>query len=406
MDETSRAEAHWLVACGQLLDVAAAVAGEEDVSEILDGVFVRLRDLVPFDRMEFATVEEGGMALVTRWVRTTYEGREIEPGFVYRRDAERGPFPVETGPYIERDIGKYARDKPEGHPARLLAAEGIVSAISCPLAVRGERVGFLFFGSTEARAFDEVHLWVVQRLAAVLAGAIRMSRLSEELAEQNRELEELSRFRTTYLATISHELRTPLTAVVGLAVTLRDARDALEPDEVTELVGLIATQAMDAAAIVEDLLVVARAEAGQLVVAEEQVDLAAEAQTAVESVGGGIPVRGEARPACGDPTRVRQILRNLLTNARRYGGPEVWIELGESADGVTVTVCDNGPGIPEEERELVFAPFRSGSAAQAERGSVGLGLWVSRQLATLMGGTLEYAYVDGISRFTLTLPAV
>ncbi len=406
MDEGTREAAHRLAACEQLLDVAAAVAGEEDVSEILDGVFARLRDLVPFDRLEFATVEEGGRALVTRWVKTTYEPRAIEPGYVHRRGEGRGPFPVDAGPYIERDIVAYAEDKAEDHPARLLAAEGIVSAISCPLTVRGERVGFLFFGSRRARAFDEVHLWVVQRLAAVLAGAIRMSRLSEELAERNRDLEELSKFRTTYLATISHELRTPLTAVVGLAATLRDALDALDPDEVTELVGLIATQAMDAAAIVEDLLVVARAEAGQLVVTAEEIDVVQEAHTAVESVGGGVPVRGSAPPALADATRVRQILRNLLTNARRYGGPEVWIEVGTADGAVTVTVADNGPGIPEEERERVFAPFQTGSAAKAERGSVGLGLWVSRQLATLMGGSLEYTYTDGISRFTLTLPAV
>ena len=80
------------------------------------------------------------------------------------------------------------------------------------------------------------------------------------------------------------------------------------------------------------------------------------------------------------------------------------MELGQARDGVTVTVADNGAGIPEEERDIVFAPFRSGSAARDERSSVGLGLWVSRQLATFMGGSLEYSYVDGVSRFTLTLP--
>lgn len=397
--------AHRLAACEQLLEVAAAVAGEEDVSEILDGVFASLRDLVPFDRLEFATVEDGGQSLVTRWVKTTYEPRLIEPGFVHRRPPQQGPFPLESAPFIELDIPGYAAQKPEDHPARLLVEEGIVSSISCPLTVRGERVGFLFFGSRISDAFDDVHLAVMQRLAVILAGAIRMGRLSEELAQRNRELEELSRFRTTYLATISHELRTPLTAVVGLAATLRDALDALEPDEVEELVGLVATQAMDAAAIVEDLLVVARAEAGQLAVTAERVDLGREAQTAVESVGGDIQIRGTAPPARADPTRVRQILRNLITNARRYGGPDVWVELGQSDDGVTVTVADNGAGIPVEERELVFAPFRSGSAASEERSSVGLGLWVSRQLATLMGGSLDYSYEDGVSRFTLTLPS-
>ena len=393
-----------LAACEHLLDVAASVAGEEDVSEILDGVFASLRELVPFDRLEFATVEEGGRSLVTRWVKTTYEPRLIEPGFVHRRPTQQGPFPLESTPYIEIDLPDYACRKPEGHPARLLVEEGIVSAISCPLTVRGERVGFLFFGSRLSDVFDEVHLWVVQRLAAVLAGAIRMSRLSEELVERNRELEELSRFRTTYLATISHELRTPLTGVVGLAATLRDALDTLEPEEVRELVGLVATQAMDAAAIVEDLLVVARAEAGQLAVTSEEVDLEREARTAIESIGEEIEIRGAALPARGDATRVRQILRNLLTNARRYGGPDIWVELGQARDGVTVTVADNGAGIPEEERDIVFAPFRSGSAARDERSSVGLGLWVSRQLATFMGGSLEYSYVDGVSRFTLTLP--
>lgn len=107
-----------------------------------------------------------------------------------------------------------------------------------------------------------------------------------------------------------------------------------------------------------------------------------------------------------DPLRFRQIVRNLLSNATRYGGDKIWIEIEDRAETITVSVVDNGDGVPVALEKRIFEAYERGNhGAVAQPGSVGLGLAVSRRLADLMGGTLEYRRVDGTTRFELSLPA-
>ena len=109
--------------------------------------------------------------------------------------------------------------------------------------------------------------------------------------------------------------------------------------------------------------------------------------------------------AHGDPLRVRQILRNLLTNAARYGGNEVTVEVGQTEATAWLAVIDNGEGVPKRDSDRIFASYqRSGNADQQPK-SVGLGLSVSRKLARLMSGDLTYTRNNGLTRFELTLPA-
>jgi signal transduction histidine kinase len=117
-----------------------------------------------------------------------------------------------------------------------------------------------------------------------------------------------------------------------------------------------------------------------------------------------VEVSGEGVTAWADGHRVRQIVRNLLTNAARYGGPDVRISCGGGAGIAWIKVSDNGEAIPETDRERIFESYESAHESGGQPASVGLGLSVSRQLAGLMGGGLEYEHSDGESTFTLTLP--
>jgi len=104
--------------------------------------------------------------------------------------------------------------------------------------------------------------------------------------------------------------------------------------------------------------------------------------------------------------RVRQIVRNLCSNAQRYGGEtvEVLIEVDDES-GCHVLVRDNGAGIAPDEVKAVFEPFGRGSAGRLHEASVGLGLWLSRELARAMDGELTYRREDGWTVFDLRLPA-
>jgi signal transduction histidine kinase len=99
---------------------------------------------------------------------------------------------------------------------------------------------------------------------------------------------------------------------------------------------------------------------------------------------------------------VRQIIRNLLTNALRYGGPNIEVVMSSTAGARAVAVIDDGAGISQADRERVFVAYERAHHAEGQPGSVGLGLTVSRTLAELMGGSLTYGF-DGRSVFTLEL---
>jgi len=122
-----------------------------------------------------------------------------------------------------------------------------------------------------------------------------------------------------------------------------------------------------------------------------------------------IDVSGEAgNPyrALGDPARVRQILRNMITNADRYGGEEVQIRLGSNDSWVTVQVVDNGEGVPQTEREQIFSPYYRAHSNSSQPAALGIGLSVARQLARLMNGDLVYRRVDDWTVFELSLPRI
>jgi signal transduction histidine kinase len=117
-----------------------------------------------------------------------------------------------------------------------------------------------------------------------------------------------------------------------------------------------------------------------------------------------VTVSGDNARAAADPARVRQILRNLIANAVRYGGDNIEVRIGSDGAGSWVEVSDDGPYLPEEEWESIFEPYYRYHDEPTQPGAVGLGLTVSRDLAQLMNGSLTYRHHQGRSIFTLRLP--
>lgn len=228
-----------------------------------------------------------------------------------------------------------------------------------------------------------------------------------EVARARRALEELVASKDQFIASVSHELRTPLTVVVGLASEMATDPTQLLPEEIVEFSSLIAGQAAEVAALVEDLLTMARAEAGVLSITPEPMDMV----TAARDVLAGLPAEVRERVSwrdgdsgsvkvVADPVRVRQIIRNLLTNAARHGGPSIEMELLSGA----VVVRDDGAPVPEEERERMFHAYERVHHHPGKPDSVGLGLTVCRRLSRLMEGDVTYAHDGTWSVFSLTLP--
>jgi len=229
-----------------------------------------------------------------------------------------------------------------------------------------------------------------------------------QLRATERRLQRLVADKDRFIASVSHELRTPLAAVLGLSEEMALNFEKFEEEETRELIGLVAAQSAELSAIVEDLLVAANLESGRVAINSEPVGLIKTAEDAVadcmRTVPGlkPVPVAGPDLTARGDLIRVRQIIRNLVTNAIRYGGSTIEVRIGGEGHPY-VDVIDDGEGVALEHRESIFVPYYQERDKESVLGSLGLGLSISRELARRMGGDLTYRYSDEKSVFRLQL---
>jgi PAS domain S-box-containing protein len=226
----------------------------------------------------------------------------------------------------------------------------------------------------------------------------------------------LERARADFVATASHELRTPLTAVFGGARTLIAHRDRLDPSQQTSLLQMIEQESEHLVQIVDQLLISAQLDRGalRLDVAECDVEaLCASVVTtarlrAIEGISVTFQTPTSVAPLRCDESLLRQVVVNLVENAMKYSveGGQVDVRLYDDPGRVRIEVTDQGLGIPPAEQDRIFEKFYRLDAAMSRGvGGSGLGLFISREIITQMGGVLSVQSVEGVgSTFTVTLP--
>ena len=268
-----------------------------------------------------------------------------------------------------------------------------------------------------ARWLDSIPSWVglilaaVGSIAAVVSGRlVAQARSREEKARL--EAEEARHIKNNFVAMVSHELRTPLTSIAGFAETLAASWRELEPDEVDEFLGYIRHQSNYLGDLVEDILVIPRLEAGRLRFNPQIFDLGKlvhEVANMLFATEGG-PEGAVSLPmgirTNADPKRVQQVVRNLLENARKYGGDQVLVEGFAHGEQYVLVVSDNGPGVPDGSEQQIFEHFEQLSKGDSRSSSgIGLGLPIARRLARAMGGDVWYErrFPTG-SRFCFSMP--
>lgn len=229
-----------------------------------------------------------------------------------------------------------------------------------------------------------------------------------DMVELRSRLEESVASKDQFIATVAHELRTPLTAVLAFSEMLLDGGDQ-GPKERNEFLRLIVDQSREMGYLIEDLLVAARVDGDAMNVSVEQVDLRAEVVAALGPWAGHQQLEVDhdalARAVAADPGRLRQVLRNLVSNAVKHGGPHIAVTAtADDAGRCHLIVRDDGPGVPADREEAIFDPYVHSRDARDQQTSAGLGLYVSRRLVELMDGTLDYRREDGHTEFVVTLP--
>jgi signal transduction histidine kinase len=239
--------------------------------------------------------------------------------------------------------------------------------------------------------------------------------LARTFTIMQRRLQHQEEARRAFVATASHELRTPLASLDGMLELLDDDLRGGEPDldDARELLERARAQSRRLGRLAADLLDLSRLDA-EVALRSEPVELGELSRAVLAEFELGTGERGittvlddDAGPvwALGDPGSVARIVRILLDNAVKLSpvGGEVTVEL-RNGDSASLTVCDRGPGVAPEERELIFQRFMRGRQTAGQVG-FGLGLAIGRELALRMGGelVLEDDHGPG-ARFTLRLP--
>jgi signal transduction histidine kinase/DNA-binding response OmpR family regulator len=292
---------------------------------------------------------------------------------------------------------------PEGHlPVR--------SYLAVPVKGRsGNVIGGLFFGHSLTGRFSEHH----ERLAAGIAS---WASVALENARLYMSAQEANRIKDEFLASLSHELRTPLNAILGYARMLRSG--IVPPEKQQKAIETIDRNATSLTQIVEDVLDVSRIVSGKIRLNVQPVEFPDIVRRAIDAVAPAAEAKGirvetvldpDAAPISGDPERLQQVLWNVLSNAVKFTnrGGKVQVRLQRVDSHVEAVVSDTGIGIPKEFLPHVFERFRQADAGiSRERGGLGLGLAIARQLAQMHGGTIE-AFSEGVdkgSTFRLKLP--
>jgi signal transduction histidine kinase len=271
------------------------------------------------------------------------------------------------------------------------------------------------------------------RLAAIAAGdfssrvevpnrdeigalAADVNRMSDELQRVHRELELASEHKSQFLANMSHEVRTPLNAIIGFSQVLHEQMFGELNERQQGYVEDVLEAGRHLLSLINDVLDLAKIEAGKMELELSQVALAEVLSSAISihseraSRGGvelALAMEPEAITIAADERRVRQIVFNLVSNAVKFTPPEGRVDVSARLDDgqVEVAVADTGPGIPTEDLETIFEEFEQTAVGKEAEGT-GLGLPLSRKLVELHGGRLWAETQPGKgSTFRFTLPA-
>jgi signal transduction histidine kinase/DNA-binding response OmpR family regulator len=303
---------------------------------------------------------------------------------------------------------------------QILGRLGYRSLLALPLLREERLLGGLVVWRQQPGEFAPDVVKVLQTFATQSLLAIQNARLFEEIQEKGRELELASQHKSQFLANMSHELRTPMNAVIGVSeMLLEDARDLGRDDEIEPLERILRA-GRHLLTLINDILDLSKIEAGKMELRPEVFAVAPLVQDVVSTIR-SLAAKNDNQVVLhcpddvgtmrADPTRVRQALLNLASNAAKFTERgTITIAVERRADGdrdwVTLRVCDTGIGMTPEQTARLFQDFTQADASTSRRyGGTGLGLAISRRFCRMMGGdiTVESAPGQG-STFAIRLP--
>lgn len=396
------------------------------LEDVLERIYQDFRGLIPYDRIGLAMIEDGSGVAKARWVRSEAPCVHLGAGFAAPvAGSGLEAIVASRRPRIINDLAAYLAGNPSSRSTALMLAEGMRSSLTCPLTVRGDVRGFLFFSSVKVGTYGHVHADLFEHVAGQISVIIEKARLTvdleakeREIEQRNEELRRLSEYKSALLGIVAHDLRNPLHAIRMTSELMLDPAIELSERERRDSLDAIQRQSRYMLEMLEGLLDLALIEAGKLVLAVDEIDLGALLPLALgrfrrlaERKGIRLEL-GDAPTALvrADRLRINQVLDNLLSNALKFSPPESTIRVRalEVEDSWCVEVSDEGPGVSGADRVRLFEEYAPlGPRPTGDERSTGLGLAIARRVLEAHGGRIGADFGPPGARgstFWFTLP--
>jgi signal transduction histidine kinase len=398
---------------------AAQVAVQEHheasvgTADFLGRLSTTVAGLVDAGRVVFSLLDETGRLLVPQ--AAAHEVSEAELALLGTVPVDpEGDDPASRVVYRNEVLRTDVRVGPAATPAaEALRRLGAEDAVSVCWRAGSRPLGTLTAIDSRSRGFTDDDVRVL-RTAAQASGMVwRHKQVEAELARLCEDARDAQRAMDGFVSMVVHELRGPLTVIGGYAGMIARG-DLGEPPEIWRRpLGFLVEHAGRMRRLVDDLLLAARVSAGGESLAARRLDLRTAVAAALDRATPGAELAGarlegslpdQPVPVVADPEHLGLILDNLLINAVAYGGSPAQVEVAVTRDA-TVLVTDHGGGVPEEMRERIFDRFVRVEGPGSPPGT-GLGLYISRELATHLGGSLRLVAAEPGrgSTFALRLP--
>lgn len=291
------------------------------------------------------------------------------------------------------------------------------SLAAFPIFIKGEVVGGLSFVNYNSPLdLDAAQLETLSQYVIHVGSAIRNAQLYEEAKQARLQAELSEQVKASFLANMSHEIRSPMTAIIGYAEALLE--EDLDDNERTKFTKIVIHSGQHLMNVINDVLDLSKIESAKLEVEQIPVELpeiieAVRSQVGLKAHEKGLDFVVEIKTPLpmefySDPTRIKQVLFNLGSNAIKFtktGSVSLRVEYLSQSNELRFSMIDTGIGLTSEQQAKIFQPFSQADASTSRQyGGTGLGLSISRELASLLGGslTLDSHFGRG-STFTLTV---
>lgn len=382
-----------------------------NLDEIWNHVYDAFQEIIPYDRIGVARLEDEGETVVSCWARSNEQKVKLQAGYQSPLKGSSLQKIIKTGqPRILNDLEQYLEEHPDSHSTKLIVSEGMRSSLTCPMYAMNHPTGFIFFSSREKNTYKNAHVGVFQQVSNHLSMIVEKSRMMQRL----RELDDL---KNQFLGIAAHDLKSPINVINNYINIWKQGYYGDYDEQQKKSLDIMERNCTRMRTLIDDLLDLSAIESGEIEINREQVNLneiilnyyvTNKSMAEKKSIQLELDLPEELPDVQADKDRIIQVIDNYVSNAVKYSEPDTKVVLGAQIlqDSIQVYVKDQGPGIPKQKQDKLFTRFgKVGVKPTGKEKSTGLGLYITKIIIDGHGGEVDVQSEEGQgSTFYFKLP--